>query len=49
MGERLNGIQEVTGSIPVFSTNIQEETLVTRLFLEASFFMRRSAEYQFQD
>ena len=38
LGERLNGIQEVSGSIPLISTKSREIYLISRLFL---YFLRK--------
>ncbi len=52
MGERLNGIQEVSGSIPLFSTKRPETAMVSGLFLaflhiKVLTFCQDSGQYKF--
>ena len=42
LGERLNGIQEVSGSIPLISTISRERAFITRRIYAAGFFMPQS-------
>ena len=45
LGERLNGIQEVSGSIPLISTISREKHLKILFRKERDFFMRQSFLY----
>ena len=46
LGERLNGIQEVVGSIPIVSTKKRPRNGENKLFLGLSFFVKKEWEIE---